>query len=224
MTANPRRATDHRIPLTRHPIVDAALRYIDDRGLGELSMHKLGAELGVRAMSLYNHVSNKEDILDGVVEQLWTEVEDAAPPRADWRQGFRSFARALRDVAHRHPNAAPLILSQAVMPAAALRVIQVHIAAATKRGRSEKDAYALLRTIAVYAIGSTLAEVTWSAGRPGCVPVVGDLLRPGTPAELTAVAEIFCGQYDPDAQFELGLDLMLRGIGTRGSPGTAETS
>ncbi len=224
MTTTAAQASDQRIPLSRQRIVDAALRCIDDRGLDALSMHKLGAELGVKAMSLYNHVTNKDDLLDGVVELLWSEVEGAAPPRADWREGFRSFARALRGVAHRHPNAAPLILSQSVMPAPALRVIQAHITAATDGGRSEGDAYALLRTVAVYALGSTLAEVTWSAGQPGCVPAVSDLLRPGTPAELAAVADVFCGQHDPDAQFELGMDLMLSGIDNRGCPGTAAAS
>ncbi len=196
--------------------MDAALRFIDDRGLDALSMHKLGAELGVKGMSLYNHVTNKDDLLDGVVELLWSEVESGAPPSADWREGFRSLAHALRDVALRHPTAAPLILSQSVMPTPALRVIQAHVTAATGGGRSEGEAYALLRTIAVYALGSALAEVTWSAGQAGCALPVSDLLRPGTPAELAAVADTFCGQHDPDAQFELGMDLMLRGMDNRG--------
>ncbi len=110
------------------------------------------------------------------------------------------------------------------MPAPALRVIQAHITAATDGGRSEGDAYALLRTIVVYALGSTLTEVTWSVGQSGCAPAVGDLLRPGTPAELAAVADIFCGQHDPDAQFVLGLDLMLRGIEDTQPSSPAETS
>jgi TetR/AcrR family tetracycline transcriptional repressor len=205
-------ASEERIPLSRERIVEAALRYIDGHGLEAFSMHKLGAELGVKGMSLYNHVANKDDVLDGVVELLWSEVDSAAPSRANWREGFRSFAQAVRDVARRHPNAAPLIITQSVMPAPALRVIQAHITAATDGGRSEGDAYALLRTIAVYALGSTLTEVTWSAGQPGCAPAVSDLLRPGTPADLAAVADIFCGQHDPEVQFVLGLDLMLRGI------------
>lgn len=211
-------ASDQRIPLSRQRIVDAALGYIDDHGLEALSMHKLGTELGVKGMSLYNHVANKDDLLDGVVELLWCEVERAAPPRADWREGFRSFAHAMREVAHRHPNAAPLIISQSVMPAPALRVIRAHITAATDGGRSEGDAYALLRTIAVYALGSTLVEMTWSAGQPGCAPRVSDLLRPGTPAELVQVADNFCVQHDPDAEFKLGMDLVLAGVDSSARP------
>ncbi|MPZ88128.1 MAG: TetR family transcriptional regulator, partial [Nitriliruptorales bacterium] len=189
-----------------------ALRYIDTHGLDALSMHKLGAELGVKGMSLYNHVARKDDLLDGVVELLWSEAESAAPATPDWREGLRSFAHALRDVVRRHPNAAALITSQQVMPEPALRAVQAHITSATDRGIPEERAYALLRTITSYALGSALAEVSWGLGAPGCAPAVSDLLRPGVPGELVGVAEVFCGQCDLDAQFELGLDLMLRGI------------
>jgi TetR/AcrR family tetracycline transcriptional repressor len=202
--------TGTRTSLTRQRILGAALRYIDQHGLDALSMHKLGAQLGVKGMSLYNHVTNKDDLLDGVVELLWAEIEAAAPAQPDWQQGFRLLAHTIRNVVHGHPNAAPLITVQQVMPAPALRIIRAHIAVATDAGVPEEHAYALLRTITSYALGYALAYVGFGLGRPGCAPAVSDLLRPGVPDELTAVAEVFCGQSDPDAQFELGLDLMTR--------------
>lgn len=175
-------------------------------------MHKLGAELGVKGMSLYNHVANKHDLLDGVVEVLWSEVESTATAGSDWRESVRAFAHALRDVVRRHPNAAPLITSQQVMPEPALRVVLAQVTAATREGTQERHAYDLLRTITSYALGSAFAEVSWGLGGPGCAPAVSDLLRPGVRADLVDVADIFCGQHDADAQFKLGLDLMLRGI------------
>jgi TetR/AcrR family tetracycline transcriptional repressor len=217
MTAVP--TGTQRTPLSRERIVGAALRYIDEHGLDALSMHKLGAELGVKAMSLYNHVTNKDDVLDGVVGLLHSEVEHAAPAKDDWRESVRSYANALRNVVHRHPNAAPLINSQQVMPAPALRVVQTQVAALVCHGIQKQDAYALLRTVTSYALGAAFNEVSWSCGAPGCTPAVSDLLRPGTPDELAVVAEVFCGQYNLDAQFELGLDLMLRGIDSRGCSG-----
>ncbi|MPZ25938.1 MAG: TetR family transcriptional regulator [Micromonosporaceae bacterium] len=206
-----------RTPLTRQRILDAALDYIDRHGLEGLSMHKLGAELGVKGMSLYNHVTNKNDLRDGVVELLWSEAEAeiAAPTRDGWSGAVRSFAHALRDVMRRHPNAAPLMISQQVMPAPALRIVQAQTAAAASHGIAEAFAHALLRTITSYALGSGYVEVGWGMGGPGCSPSVSDLLRPGIPAELAAVAQVFCGQSDPDAQFQLGLDLMLRGLDSR---------
>jgi AcrR family transcriptional regulator len=175
-------------------------------------------------MYLYNHVASKDDLLDGVVELLWSEVESAALARDEWREGLRLFAHALRDIVRRHPNAAPLITSQQVMPVPALRVVQAHIAAATNGGTPEGQAYALLRTITWYALGSALVEVSWGFAGPGCAPVVSDLLRPGVPDELVGVAEICCGQSNPDAEFELGLDLMLRAIESPHPSSPAETS
>lgn len=223
MTTTAVQATDERLPLTRQRIVEAALRYIDDRGLDALSMHKLGAELGVKAMSLYNHVASKDDLLDDVVELLFSEVESAAPATDDWREGFWLFAHALRDVVRRHPHAAPLITSQQVIAVPALRVVRAHVTAATEAGTPEEQSYALLRTITWYALGSALAEVSWGMGGPGCAAIVSDLLRPGVPDELVGVAKVYCGQSDPDAEFELGLDLMLRGLERNQTSSLVET-
>jgi len=147
-----------------------------------------------------------------VVGLLWLEVEAAAPPRAGWRDGFRSFAEAIRDVIYRHPRAGPLVVAQTIMPTPALRLVQSHVAAARDVGVPEAEAYALLRTVTSYALGSALNAVAWGNGQPGCAPAVSDLLRPGTPEDLAGVAEVFCGQSDLDRQFEHGLDLMLRGV------------
>lgn len=176
-------------------------------------MHKLGAALGVKGMSLYRHIANKEDLLDGVVEVLWDEVEVEASAQPDWREGLRSFANSLRSMVLRHPNAANLLLSQRMMPESALRVVRTHIEAIAAAGYSDDRASELARTITSYALGSSLAETAWDVRCAGCTPDdVRELLRPGTPDDLVTVAEIFCGRSDSDAEFELGLDLMLRGI------------
>jgi hypothetical protein len=85
----------------------------------------------------YRLVSPRSSIavLDGVVETLWVEVESAAPAGPGRRQSLSSFAHALRDVVHRHPNAAPLITSRQIMPEPAKRLIQSHISAATDAGQ-----------------------------------------------------------------------------------------
>ena len=209
----PRRATtaDQQVRLSRERIVATALRYIDAHGLEALSMHKLGAELGVKAMSLYNHVHNKDEILDGVVEALWSEVEHASGADEDWVQGVRSLAHALRAVVRRHPNAAPLVVGHPIMPVPALRTIRAHVGAAAGAGWSEHRAYAVLRLVTSYALGSALAEVRWGIGDP-CAPSVEELLRPGVPAELAQVAGVFCGQSDPEGQFDFGLELMFQGL------------
>ena len=206
-----------RTPLTRRLILDAALAYIDMHGLAALSMHKLGAVLGVKGMSLYNHVASKDDVYDGVIDILWSEVETAAPVIDDWRAGARGLAHAIRAAVARHPNAAPLITSRPFMPTPALRVVRDHIAAAVSSGIAEDRAYDVLRTLTTYALGSAFAELCWGMGGT-CRPAVSDMLRPGTPDELAAVADVFCGQSDPDTMFELGVELMLRGIDCTHTP------
>ncbi|EGD42760.1 TetR/AcrR family transcriptional regulator [Nocardioides sp. NPDC057772] len=204
--------TEIRLALTRERIIEAAVDFIDIHGLDALSMRKLGTALDVKGMSLYNHIANKSELLDGVVESLWAETEAAAPALPDWREGIRSLAHAVRATVRRHPNAAPLIFSQQLMPQAALRLVRTHVAELVAAGFDRSTAYDLLRTIWSYAFGSAFAEITWDPGNPGCAVDARQLLRPGTPDELAAVADVFCGQSNAEAQFELGLDLMLRGI------------
>src|SRR6266540_1855700 len=107
VTAQSERAA--RAPLSRQQVLRAALDYVDQHGLEALSMHKLGAELGVKAMSLYKHVADKDDILDGIVDLLWDEIP-AEPAAGDWREAIRQLAAALRDLVHRHPHAAALLV------------------------------------------------------------------------------------------------------------------
>jgi AcrR family transcriptional regulator len=191
--------------------LDAALRYVDTHGLAALSMHKLGADLGVKGMSLYNHVAGKDDVLDGVVELLWAEIEAAAPATGDWRAGYRAFGHALWDVISGHPKAGPLITSRQIMPEAALRLVRDHIASAVAAGVPEPRAFTLLRTVTSFALGHVLAYLNWNQCAE-CAPAVDDLLRPDVPTELVDIAQNFCGQFNPQAEFELGLDLMVRGI------------
>ena len=86
-------AEKSRVPLTRERVLRAAVELADERGIDALTMRNLGQELGVEAMSLYNHVSNKDDVLDGVVEVIVDEVlavvDGIAPPRTRRVEGGR---------------------------------------------------------------------------------------------------------------------------------------
>jgi AcrR family transcriptional regulator len=213
-------------------------------------MHRLGAELGVKGMSLYKHVTDKDDILNGIVELLWTTFErefelEVRPtsrssaqnavgrtsgdslrlgpvsretfsvenPGLDWRTSVFSFATALRAFVHRHPNAAPLLISRPIVPEAALRVVRPLISAPASGRPPDEQVVPVLRTVTIYALGYALTELNWfRPTAPDCVPVGRDLVPAGADEELLAIADVFCGCIDMAAQFELGLDLMLRGL------------
>jgi len=101
-------ATEARIPLSRERVLAAAIDLADEGGIDALSMRKLGLELGVEAMSLYNHVSNKEDLLDGMVDAI---VQEIAPLEggSDWKAMIRQRAYSAREVLTRHQWAPRLI-------------------------------------------------------------------------------------------------------------------
>ena len=95
---SPRRRT----PLNRERVLRAAIALADERGANELTMRKLAKELGVEAMSLYNHVANKDDLLDGMIDIVFSEIE---PPAAggDWKAELRKRAASTREALIRHP-------------------------------------------------------------------------------------------------------------------------
>src|ERR687897_2083210 len=103
---DPRRA-----PLTRERVLAAAIDLADRDGIAALSMRKLAQELGVEAMSLYHHVANKDDILDGIVDVVFGEIELPAG-EAGWEAAMRRRAVSAREALRRHPWATGLMESR----------------------------------------------------------------------------------------------------------------
>lgn len=207
-----------RTPLSRQRVLRAALDYVDQHGLEALSMHKLGAELGVKAMSLYKHVADKDEILDGMVGLLWDELP-TEPPAGDWRQAIRQLAGALRDLVHRHPHAAPLLMSRQEIREHPLRIAHGVLHRMHEQGVPEHCAVALLRTVFPYGIGYALAELSLPPPPPpgpdsqiALIRQVSGMLSPEASDELVRTALLVCGDCDMTAQFRIGVDLMIRGL------------
>src|SRR5258708_28449955 len=100
-----------RTPLKRERVLRAALVLADTSGIDSLTMRNLGRELGVEAMSVYNHVANKDDILDGIVDLVFGEIE-LPPDRAEWKPAMRKRAISAHEALLRHPWAASLLQSR----------------------------------------------------------------------------------------------------------------
>lgn len=208
--------------LNRRRVLDAALEYVDEHGLDALSMHKLGTRLGVRGMSLYNHVEGKAGLLDGLVDLLWSQIDTDTTRFAGWQAAVRTLAGDLRELVRRHPGAAPLIMTRRLMPHSALRVAGAYLQAMRDGGVPEECAVALLRTVISYAIGQTLAEIRYTppgfdaaideADEAERVRLVDTLIPDDTPDELAHVAYAVCGACGTTRQFEIGVDLMIHGL------------
>src|ERR1700682_1293798 len=108
MATRAKQAPKRRAPLTRERVLRAAIRVADRHGIESLSMRKLGHELGVEAMSLYNHVRNKVDMLDGMVDVVFSQIELPADG-VDWRSAMRKRAISAREALLRHPWAIGLM-------------------------------------------------------------------------------------------------------------------
>src|SRR5437588_9791440 len=122
-TTQTHRNAAHRSPLTRERVLRAALVLVDAGGIESLSMRKLGQTLGVEAMSLYNHVANKDDILDGMVELVLSEFELPAEGD-DWEASIRRCAISAHDALLRHRWACNLIMSTTRVSIARVRYIE----------------------------------------------------------------------------------------------------
>src|SRR6202035_1008245 len=94
-------AAQPRTPLSRERVLVAAVAFADEHGIASLSMRKLGEVLGVEAMSLYNHVANKDQLLDGMVDVVCGEI-DLPAGGADWKTSMRERAQSARQALRRH--------------------------------------------------------------------------------------------------------------------------
>jgi len=216
--------TTPRAPLSRERILSAALAYVDQHGLGGLTMHKLAAELGVGAMSLYNHVRNKDDLLTGLGDLIWEEVATGAPPVDDDATWLRALGRAIRDAGRHHPNALPAVAGTGVLPVA---VLEVAADQSDRAGSAEPEPRLVngICTVAAFAIGWALFEssgVGPGAGRAQeterqRIRRVTRALPPDTPDRLVDTAIALCAS-DAEAMFAGGLEAVINGCGLGDTP------
>ncbi len=212
--------TELRRPLTRERVLEAALRLVDEEGLGALTMRALGTRLGVDPMSVYRHVPGKAALRDGIGELLWAELEGSTETDPDWRLSMRSLATAIRRLAREHPNAYPLLLAGKVSPVPGLRLHESHLEALQAAGYDETRAAEILRAVFGYAYGYAAMELSSfcldcdSPTREGDFDTLLALSRTlpdDLPPNLARVARVVC-LADLDQQFEFGLKALLAGF------------
>ncbi|MFD7664250.1 TetR/AcrR family transcriptional regulator C-terminal domain-containing protein [Streptomyces sp. NPDC059788] len=168
MAEGQKRARGARAGLSRERVLDAALALIDRDGLPALSMRRLGAELGVEAMTLYHYVPNKDALLDGLVERVF---ESAAPLTADggrWQAALEEYAGSLRDTLLRHPGVLPLAMSRPAVTPQTLGTVEHGLRMLRDAGFPLGRALDVLNALTVFVIGHTAVEAaTARADAPG---------------------------------------------------------
>jgi AcrR family transcriptional regulator len=199
-----------RRPLSRRRILEAAVRFVDREGLEALSMRKLGSELGVEAMSLYNHVPNKGALLDGMVEVLLGEL-NIPPEEEGWERRVREAYRAFRRLAHEHPNVFPLLVVRPPDTMDGIWLVEEFLKTLRGAGFAPETSLHAFRTLSSYASGYAMAEIRGFAMEPAGARAGAATL---SPEDFPNIHELDASlrHVDHDAEFEFGLDLILSGL------------
>ena len=208
-------ATTRRKPLNRERILDTALVLVDEEGIEALSMRKLGQSLGYEAMSLYNHVANKDDLLHGILDLVLAEME---PPDPDGGlPGIRASALSAHEALTRHPWAAGMLMSPAGIRPARIAYMEGLLAALRGAGLSAETTYTAYHVLDAHIIGFSLWASTHGKMPEGIEDVRGFIDRMLPVATYPHLHE-HAGQHFEDGPhrnvrtFEFALDLLLGGL------------
>ncbi|MEA2141379.1 MAG: hypothetical protein QOC91_1478 [Solirubrobacteraceae bacterium] len=209
-----------RIPLNRERVLRAAIALADEAGVESLTMRKLAKELGVEAMSLYNHVANKDDLLDGIVEIVFSEIE-LPPTGVDWKTAMRQRAISTRQALSRHRWAIGLMESRMRPGPANIRLHDSVLGCLRQAGFSVEMAVHAYSLQDSYIYGFALQERGFALQRdslPADEQSLAEVMLRQLPADKYPYIAETVGGYVTGSGFELadefgfGLDLILDGL------------
>lgn len=208
-----------RPPLSTDRVLQAALALADREGVDELSMRKLAKELGFEVMSLYNHVSSKDDVLAGIADLVAAEIEppEAAAARRGkgaWKAGIRHTVLSARDAFHRHPWAVPLWPTVTTGPHR-LRFMEALLRSLREAGFSPRIAYHGYHALLMHVLGFTLQEQRLDFDEGGVEAAAMQFLSRFQDDSFPYLIEHMHQHIDAPAHqddFEFVLDLILDGL------------
>ncbi|MGH8947528.1 MAG: TetR/AcrR family transcriptional regulator [Acidimicrobiia bacterium] len=203
-------STATRTPLTRDRIIDAAVVLADSGGVDELSMRKLGAELGVEAMSLYNHVENKDDILDGMIDHVFRAIP-LPDGDSDWRFSIRESALAALDQFVEHPWMVNLLMQRGMYGLSSLGFMDRVLGLFRRAGFTDEDAHHAWQMLASHTMGYAFQQASgghdkheWESSSPefSVFP------------NLAALAP-YLANCEFGIEFAFGLEIIIAGLAAR---------
>ncbi|MDQ3661544.1 MAG: TetR/AcrR family transcriptional regulator [Actinomycetota bacterium] len=203
------------IPLSRDRVLQAAVAFADRAGFESLSMRKLAGELDAAPMALYRHVANKEDLLDGMIDIVFGEIE-SPPPGPDWKAAMRQRAIATREALSRHRWANGLMESRTRPGPASLRYHNAFMGCLREAGFPFRRAVHAYNAVQSYTYGFALQERYLSFETPEESAELARTTVGDHGAEYPYLAEVVVefakSGYDYTKEFEVALDLILDGI------------
>ncbi len=215
-----KQSNTRRAPLNPARVLEAAVALADETGIDGFGMRRLAQELGVVPMALYKHVANKDELLNGMIDIVFSEIEAPSVGDADWQAALRRRAISTRDALRRHSWAIGLMETAAPGPAN-LRNHNAVMGCLRQAGFSFQTAIHAYSVQDAYIYGFALQEKTLGLDTPQSAgeaaqrraEVVGALDEYPYLAEI--VARLPETGYDNTTEFEWGLDLILDGLARR---------
>ena len=219
--------TESRTPLTRSRVLTTAVALADRDGIESLTMRSLAHELGVEAMSLYHHVANKDDMLEGIIDVVAAEIQDAVSglePPADgsgWKAAVRRQILTARGVLLRHPWAPGVIETRTTMSPHIVRYYDSILGLMRLGGFSYDLAHHAMHALGSRALGFTqeLFDPSGDSGGDDEAAAMLEQMADQTPYLVEMMMEIShddpestLGWCDDQTEFEFGLDLILDGL------------
>jgi len=208
--------TEPRLPLSRDRILRAALGLVDGGGIDSLTMRKLGQALGFEAMSLYNHVANKDDVIDGILDLVLDESE-LPTPSGDWDRAVRSSAVSVHAALRRHPWASAVLMAPGRLGPARLRYMDSLLGRLREAGFSAETTYHAYHVLDGHIFGFSLWEASHSYSDADTSEMMAAFERTITADEYPYLREhgeqhFAQGPHHDVSAFEFGLDLILDGL------------
>ena len=206
-----------RVPLSRERVLRAAIALADEGGIESLSMRKLGQELGVEAMSLYHHVANKDDLLDGIVDVVTSEIE-VPSDETDWKEAIRRTAISSHDVFVRHRWSCSLMMRRARPSPDRIRWMEAVLRTFREAGFSADMTHHAFHALDSHITGFTLWQVSMPFETKEELVDLAEGFMQSIPADeypyIIEHAEQHIAPSSPDgkSEFEFGLDLILDGL------------
>lgn len=207
---------ESRLPLSRDRVHAAAVEIADERGVAAVTMREIASRLGVEAMSLYNHVDNKDDILDGMADLVAGEF-DLPQDTDDWREAMRRRAVSAHRVFERHPWAPGLFDSRESSGPAGLRYFDWVLGTLMRAGFSVDDSARVFSLLDSYIYGFGIQQFNFSAGGDASPEERAEAMRAHVPADTYPYLHQMASHamqvgYDADADFDFGLEIILDGL------------
>jgi len=199
--------------LNRGRILAAALELVDEQGIEALSMRKLGQSLGYEAMSLYNHVANKDDLLDGILDLVLAEMEPPDP--AGGLPAIRDSSLSAHEALRKHPWAASLLMSPARIRPKRLEFMDALLGALREAGFSTETTYHAYHALDAHIIGFSLWASTHGSIPANIQDDVRGFLDRAIPVDTYpnlhehGMQHLEDGPHQEVSAFEYSLDLLL---------------